>query len=65
MSHSITPPDISSPPTQVWVRLTPDLQERAIQLLVQLALNQVRQPTAGTVTEVPHGLSSPPREDPA
>ena len=49
-------------PTQVWVRVPPELQQRTIQLLTRLAVNwvvaQSRRPAPGPSSqEVPHALA--------
>ena len=52
-------------PPQVWSDLPPDLQQRTLTLLVQLALHWWRHPNYSPCQEVCHVDSAPVSQDPS
>lgn len=65
MSVQPSPSDVPGIPAHVWACLAKDLQERAIYLMAQLALNLVADQSGWFVKESDHAQPSPQFQNPA
>jgi hypothetical protein len=65
MSVLTSPSTVSTTPTCVWTSLTHDLKERTIQLMAQLAFNQIADQSGWFTKESDHVQSSQQHKNPA
>ena len=65
MSVLASPSTISTTPSCVWTSLTHDLKERAIQLMAQLAFNQIANQSGWFTKESDHVLPPQQPKNPA
>jgi hypothetical protein len=65
MSVLIAPSTVSTTPTCVWTSLTHDLKERTIQLMAQLAFNQIADQSGWFTKESDHVHSPQQPKNPA